>query len=1034
MKLQIDLGKYPNIERLLYSETETWSDDAAVLADRIGRQFDERSYLFTNPDIRVAVEAGHIESGYEHWLRHGQAEGRIGTGVSRYCNRLPWSPRVDLERPRVLFYGPVSATSGLGNAARGYAAALALLDIELEVVDSTAAIYPHLKMEIKPHTIDPDIVIVDHNADALNNFFGIVDKSILDNAYTIGIWVWELASFRNEWIEQFSAFDEIWSLSRFSLDAIATIAPPGVTLGVVPCVVEEDVIETTFGRSHFSIPEDAFVFLCVFDVSSVMERKNPYAAIDAFKAAFADDPSVVLVLKYHSQHAAPEKIEAMRAAATAPNILIIDSVLSAEENAALKLVVDCIVSPHRSEGFGFNVAEAMLVGKPVICTNYSSTLDFTSPDNAFLIDCKMVEVDLTEGPYPHGFLWADPDREHIASLMKAVRQGGPDVQRRIERAREDVLSTLSRRAVGEIMDGFISRICESRSAFRNLLNLERRKGYVWRHPRALGHYESLPDDRDWPLISVIVPVYNIQRGYLLECVNSVLGQSYPFWELCLCNDASTLPETIELLEELRGKDQRIKIRNLSANVGISRATNAAVEIATGKYVAFLDNDDTIHPDALRHYAEATILNPDADAFYCDEDKINSANEYVEHYFKPDWSPEHLESCMYVLHMIMVRKSVFVDLEGYREEYTGAQDYDLLLRLSLGNRKIVHIPEVLYHWRIIEGSAAAEVAAKPTALNNARRALEAYAKAKYGPEAFVTDGKLFGLFRVCKSRTNAPPVTLVMTTNNSVKDVEHRGRINLAVHLLQSILEKTDYPSYSVLMVTNGTFDEEGRRLLQESGGREVAYEGDQKNFNFADKANFAITSASTELVVLLNDDMEIRSSDWLWALVDLIQDEGVGAVGARLTYPTNHFQHVGMVLGVNETAAHIYHGHDESTVGYNGYPNIIRNYSAVTGACMATKLSLFKEVGGFDTAFATDFNDTDYCLKLRAKGYRVVYTPFAELYHFESQTAVRSSQSPKEKELFLSRWSEVIANDPYYNRNLRRNSITFEPLEDAWPV
>ena len=222
-------------------------------------------------------------------------------------------------------------------------------------------------------------------------------------------------------------------------------------------------------------------------------------------------------------------------------------------------------------------------------------------------------------------------------------------------------------------------------------------------------------------------------------------------------------------------------------------------------------------------------------------------------------------------------------------------------------------------------------------------------------------------------------------------------------------------------------------MLASIGGREIVYPGDQERFNFADKANFSMLSAETEIIVLLNDDMEIREAGWLGALVDQIVKEDVGVVGAHLSYPNDHVQHVGMVVGVNETAAHVYHGHPANTVGYNGYAAIIRNYSAVTGACMATRRSLFELVGGFDTAFATDFNDTDYCLKLGQLNYRTVYTPFARLYHFESQTAVRSSQNPEEKALFKSRWVDVIAQDPYYNANLRRDSITFDPLPEAWP-
>ncbi len=273
---------------------------------------------------------------------------------------------------------------------------------------------------------------------------------------------------------------------------------------------------------------------------------------------------------------------------------------------------------------------------------------------------------------------------------------------------------------------------------------------AWRNPLSLAPERLLPNllaMPQRPLISVIVPVYNIERRYFETCVNSVLAQTYPNWELCLCDDASSCSETIDTLNAFRGVDQRIKVTALPANRGIAGCSNLAAEIAVGSYLAFLDNDDTLHPDALWRYAEAIVREGNADLLYSDEDKIDYHGAFVDHYFKPDWSPEHLESCMYVLHMMVVKKSTFLALGGYREKYNGAQDYDLALRLSLEGGKVVHIPHVLYHWRMIEGSASAQVDAKPVALLNARAALSEYAEAKFGPDAYVEDGQLFGLFRV-----------------------------------------------------------------------------------------------------------------------------------------------------------------------------------------------------------------------------------------------------------------------------------------------
>lgn len=712
---------------------------------------------------------------------------------------------------------------------------------------------------------------------------------------------------------------------------------------------------------------------------------------------------------------------------------------SEDENDYLKRVCDAFVSPHRTEGFGINIAEAMALGKPVIATAYSGNTDFVTESTGFPVGYKLVEVSSAGGPYPRGWVWAEPDCDLLARRMEEVRQGGTRVSARAEAGRKFIADALSFEAVRSVIAARIAAISKPATRDGQHAAQERPSNFdrAWRNPLSLAHADLVPtllSMRERPLISVIVPVYNIERRYLEACVKSVLEQSYPNWELCLCDDASTRTDTIETLNAFRGTDQRIKVMALPVNRGISGSSNAAAEIATGSYLAFLDNDDTLHRDALLRYAEAIVREGDADLLYCDEDKIDYQGNFVDHYFKPDWSPEHLESCMYVLHMMVVKKSTFLSLGGYREKYSSAQDYDLALRLSLGRSKVVHIPHVLYHWRMMPGSASAELDAKPVALQNARAALSEYAEAKFGPDAYVEDGQLFGLFRLRRGRYLAPPVTLVITTNNVTKAVDGRGMINLPGHFLNSIVERTDYPNYRVIIVSNGQLEAETRQLLTRIGGEEIVYEGAQSPFNFADKANFAIRSARTELVVLLNDDMEVRTPGWLRALVDIIQTNDVGAVGARLLYPSHQIQHVGMVLGVNGSAAHIYHGYPMDIVGYNGYPRVIRNYSAVTGACMATRRSLFEAVGGFDTRFAVDFNDTDYCLRLRERNYRVVYTPFCELFHFESQTSVRTSQNCEEVECFLSRWDSVIADDPYYNVNLDRASITFDPRPSVWPA
>ncbi|HEY6392357.1 MAG TPA: glycosyltransferase, partial [Bryobacteraceae bacterium] len=527
---------------------------------------------------------------------------------------------------------------------------------------------------------------------------------------------------------------------------------------------------------------------------------------------------------------------------------------------------------------------------------------------------------------------------------------------------------------------------------------------------------SIADEiRNWaskPVISVITPVYNIEGPYLRRCIDSVRAQYYPFWELCLCDDGSTSPDTLEVLESYRGIDPRIKIVAHEKNQGIAAASNRAVEISTGDYVAMLDNDDELAPKALYEVAKAIQSNPEIDLLYTDEDKLDDSGEFVDHFCKPDWSPDHLLSVMYLLHLLVVRKDLFYEVGGFRPEFSGAQDYDLALRLSTRAQSIHHVPRILYHWRKIRGSAAELVDAKPEALDAGRRALEDHLD-RNGIEGEVEFGQIEGTFRVRYRIREYPLASLCIMASNNHSTVEGRGDIDLLENFVKSIVAKTDYPNYEIVVIENEP----------------------NVPFNFAKKANFAFRQARGRHIVLLNDDMEVISEEWLSAMIEFTQQPRVGVVGARLLFPDDRIQHVGVVLGVNQGAAHAFHGFPAGFVGYNAYTHVIRNYSAVTAACMATRIDVIEATGGFDERFAIDYNDIDFCLKAIQQGYDIVYTPYAELYHFEGTSIRRKSQDPREVELFQQRWSGFVERDPFYNPNLTRTRADFaiDPRASGWP-
>jgi GT2 family glycosyltransferase len=522
-------------------------------------------------------------------------------------------------------------------------------------------------------------------------------------------------------------------------------------------------------------------------------------------------------------------------------------------------------------------------------------------------------------------------------------------------------------------------------------------------------------------ISVIVPVHDTPPDYLEECIQSVIAQTYENWELCICDDASAREDTRAALERYRGTDPRIRIVRSERNLHISRATNLAAEQASGKFLAFLDHDDRLHPLALYEVARADLAQGDIDLLYSDEDKLDASGAHRDTYLKPDWSPEHLDSVMYVLHMLVVRKSLFWALGGLRHEVAGAQDYDLALRASAKARRVHHIDKVLYHWRMMAGSAAAAVDAKPYALQAARRAL-VDSVAERGLQAEVEDGLLPGTFRVRRAIRGDPPVTLLILTNHGTRKIPGRGEVDLLGNFVTSILERSTYRNRRIVVADNGNAPGDARRRLEGCGAKLVSY-ALAGSFNFAKKLNFALRSVETEQVILLNDDLEVVTPDWIESLLEFTQEPDIGIAGAQLLYADGRIQHAGIVLGTNDSAAHIFHGMPGSSIGYNGYSHLIRNYSAVTGAVMATRMSLLAKVGGFDEQFAVDFNDVDFCLRVRALGLRVVYTPYCRLLHFEGSTQQRVAQDPAEVALFSQRWRAVIERDPCYNVNLPRDSV-----------
>ena len=493
-----------------------------------------------------------------------------------------------------------------------------------------------------------------------------------------------------------------------------------------------------------------------------------------------------------------------------------------------------------------------------------------------------------------------------------------------------------------------------------------------------------------PRISVVTPVYNTHPQWLRACVQSTMDQTYPDWEHCLADDGSTNPATVEALRELETSDPRVKVVHLAANGGISAASNAALALATGEFVALLDHDDELASDALLEIVRLLNDTPDADLIYTDEDKLELDGTHAEPFFKPDWSPEYLHSTMYIGHLAVYRRSLIESICGFRSEYDGSQDYDLALRATVGTDRVHHIPRVLYHWRKVPGSAAGVTDAKPWGLSAARRALEDFSRTLPVP-ATVEDQPGNGFWRLHFQIVGDPLVSVMIPTDGRIAKTS-RGERDLLLECLRSIVSRTTYRNYELLVADNGRLSPQVLAFLRDVPHRRLVYTSDGP-FNFAAKVNFVARHAKGDHLLLLNDDTEVLTPEWMSALLEFSQQPAIGAVGGKLFYPDGRLQHVGVVLGIGGGACHVLAGQPGRSPGYFGSALVIRNYSAVTGACCMTRRAVFEELGGFDEHFAVDFNDVDYCLRAGAHGYRTVATPFAQMYHFEGSTLAAGSTS-----------------------------------------
>lgn len=529
-----------------------------------------------------------------------------------------------------------------------------------------------------------------------------------------------------------------------------------------------------------------------------------------------------------------------------------------------------------------------------------------------------------------------------------------------------------------------------------------------------------------PKISIAMPVYNVEEKWLRLCIDSILNQVYTNWELCMADDASTDPNVKKILTEYQQLDERIRVVFREQNGHISEATNSALAIATGEFVALLDNDDELAINAFYEVVKVLNENPELDLIYSDEDKIDMDGNRSDPAFKPDWSPDLLLGTNYISHLGVYRRSILEEIGGFRKGYEGSQDYDLVLRFTEKTTKerITHIPKVLYYWQMLPTSTAVDQGSKGYAFEAGLRAVQD-ALVRRGINGHATHGAANGLYDVYYDIESEKLVSIIIPTKNGYKDVQR---------CVSSIIEKTTYQNYEIIMADNGSTDPKMHELYaefeQQLPGR-FFVESIDIPFNFSTINNRAAKKAHGEYLLFLNNDTEVITENWLTLMVSFAQQERIGCVGAKLLYPNNTVQHAGVILGLGGVAGHGHYGYPHGDLGYFGRLAINVNYSAVTAACLLMKKADFDAVGGFEEAFTVAFNDVDLCLKVQALGRDNVWLHEAELYHFESQTRGYDDKGKKkkrfeqEKVMMEEKWGPLIENDPFYNPNLTRDIPNF---------
>ncbi|MCM1111650.1 MAG: glycosyltransferase family 2 protein [Muribaculum sp.] len=676
-------------------------------------------------------------------------------------------------------------------------------------------------------------------------------------------------------------------------------------------------------------------------------------------------------------------------------------------------------------------------------------------------NAKNIIENIAESAKANPTWWEEYEREHLkcaelASRVADLESANEELNWKLNRIKNNPLWKLSK-PLRNLMHWAIRQMDRVKNC-GGVRGVFRKLDYKKRERAVMSSYgtESFPDEERARMeretvfprmvkISILVPLWNNQREFQIEMLDSVMNQTYRNWELCLADGSDGEHAYIgELCREYAQRaDGRIVYKKLEKNLGISGNTNACLELATGEYIGLFDQDDILHPSVLYEYVKA-INEQGADYLYCDETtfKSGSIDRMLTMHFKPDYAPDNLRANNYICHFSVFARKLLDGKELFRTQFDGSQDHDMILRLTDNAEKIVHVPKLLYYWRSHAGSTASGIDAKPYAIAAAKGAVAEHLR-KHGYDHFqIASTRAFEtIFRIRYEINGTPKVSIVIANKDHAEDLRR---------CVNSIREKSTYDNYEIIIVENNSETQEifdyyeelletdfqkavksGETVCRKDNITIVMFKG---GFNYSAINNLGVQYASGDYILLLNNDTEIITVNWIEELLMYAQREDVGAVGAKLYYGDRTIQHAGVVigLGAHRTAGHTHYKQSRQNLGYMGRLCYAQNVSAVTGACLMVKRSLYEAVGGLEERFAVSLNDVDLCLKLRERGLLNVFTPFAELFHYESisrgsdASGERAERYNRESEEFREKWKAVLeAGDPYYNPNFSLDRSDF---------